>query len=106
MAGMAGVLGDHVVVDPPQADLAAHEWAGLLEAAAGGVDPGLGDLVLPRRPSAVEADGFREVEATVRAVGVGGRVVDGWCLLAQQHAAEPVPLDLGHVLHEPEERQG
>jgi hypothetical protein len=69
MAGMTGVLGDHVVVDPPQGDLATHERTGLLEPAGGAVDPGLGDLPLPRRPSRVEGDVVGEVEPAVPSGG-------------------------------------
>src|SRR3954467_11533945 len=105
VAGVAGVLGNHVVIDPPQRDLRTHERTGLVESATGAVDPSLRDLVLPRRPSGVEGDVVGKVEAAVMAAGVGSRVVDGWHLLAQQDTAEPVPLDLGHVLYEPQQCQ-
>jgi len=56
MTVVAGVLGNHVRVDPPQRDFAGRERAGLIERAIGTVLSRLCDLALPDGVRGVEGD--------------------------------------------------
>ena len=76
MTVVAGVFSDHVQVDPPQGDFAAHERTGSLRIQTGAVGPRTGHLVLPGRFGVLERGVGGEVEPAVTIVGIGLRVVD------------------------------
>jgi len=105
VAVVAGVLLDHVDVDPAQVDVLAHEPAGVAEGAGGAVLARAGDLRAPGGEGASEGGALGQFEAAVGTVRIGQRVVDRQGLFPREHPAEPVPLDLRHVLDEAGQRE-
>ena len=93
---MPGVLLDHVHHDPAHAVLLA-EPVEIVECGVRQDRPRQFDLAFPGGERFVERVGGTDVEVAV-VVLVG--VVDRRRVLTRDAAAEPAPLDLGHVPHE------
>ncbi len=77
MAVVAGVLLDHVDVDPAETDVLVHEAASVRQAAGGAVFAGVHDLRVPGGDGACQRGTLGQLEATVGATRVGTQVVDG-----------------------------
>ena len=99
MTVVAGVLLDHVVVDPPQRARAAVVPARFVEAASGRRPPGRLALALPHRQVRLPVGVVERIQ-----LGVLAGVADPdprQLRLGPENAPEPVALDLGHVTHQP-----
>jgi hypothetical protein len=105
VAVVAGVLLDHVDVDPAEVDVLAHEAAGIGQGTGGAVLAGAGDLRAPGGEGVGEGGAGGQFEAAVGTIRIGQRVVDRRGLLPREHPAEPVPLHLRHVLDEAGRRE-
>jgi hypothetical protein len=101
MTVVAGVLLDHVHVDPAEADVLLHEAASVGQSANRAVLTGPVDLRSPRSHGVPQGCAVSQFETAVWAIRVGLRVVDGRHMFSSQDPAEPVPLHLRHVLNEP-----
>src|SRR5580693_794578 len=77
VAVVAGVLLDQVDVDPAEADVLAHEPAGVGQGAGGAEIAGAGDLGLPGFQGGGQGGVRRQIEAAVGGVRVGLGVIDG-----------------------------
>ena len=97
---VAGVLLDHVDVNPVKADILIHEAAGVGQGVTGAVLASAGDLRAPGGQGIAQGGVLGQFEAAVGTMRVGLRVVNWRDLFSGEHPAEPVPLHLRHVLDE------
>jgi hypothetical protein len=106
VAVVAGVLLDHVDVDPAEADVLLAEAAGVGQSTARAVPAGAADLRAPGGKGVAQGGALSQFEAAVGAIRISLRVVDGRGLFCGEHSAEPVPLNLRHVLDEAGQCEG
>ncbi len=100
MAQVPRVLLDHVQVDEPQRHELVAVDKGVVQ---GGVGHGrVGELEFLGQPGVVGGRPGRVDALEIGRLVAAEQVVDG---LARKPLAEPRPLHLGHVPHQPEQRQ-
>src|SRR5580704_1846830 len=76
VAVVAGVLLDHVDVDPAEADVLLHEPAGVGRGSGGALLAGAGDLRPPGGKRVAQGGALGQLEAAVGTARIGPRVVD------------------------------
>jgi hypothetical protein len=106
VAVVAGVLLDHVDVDPAEVDVLLREAASVGQSTARAVLAGAGDLRAPGGEGVAQGGALSQFEAAVGAIRISLRVVDGRGLFCGEHPTEPVPLNLRHVLNEAGQCEG